>query len=238
MGGTLEALLALQERDLALDRLQHRHATLPQRDDVARLETQGSSLLARRTRAQAERDELARQESRLDDEARALATRAKDVETKMYSGEVASPRELQAMQADVEQLQRHQRDVENRELEVMEQREPLDAQLAELDTELGVVARALEEARSVLATAEGEIAAETAVERAVRDEIAGGLDPALVTDYERRRGSAQGVGAARLVGGTCQGCHLSIPSTEVERIRHAPEGSVSYCDNCGCILVP
>jgi predicted nucleic acid-binding Zn-ribbon protein len=31
---------------------------------------------------------------------------------------------------------------------------------------------------------------------------------------------------------------LSIPSTEVERIRRAPDGSVSYCDNCGAILVP
>ena len=49
---------------------------------------------------------------------------------------------------------------------------------------------------------------------------------------------AQGVGVARLVGGTCQGCHLSIPSTEVERIRKSPEGSVQFCDNCGCILVP
>jgi predicted nucleic acid-binding Zn-ribbon protein len=238
VGGILDSLLALQERDLALDRLQHRHDTLPERADVARLEALGSSLLARRTRAQAERDELARQESRLDDEAHALATKAKDVEARMYSGEVSSPRELQAMQADVEQLQRHQRDVENRELEVMEQREPVDAQLAELDTELGGVARELDGARSALAAAESEIGAETAVERAARDEIAGGLDHALVADYERRRAHAHGVGAARLVGSTCQGCHLSIPSTEVERIRHAPEGSVAYCDNCGCILVP
>jgi predicted nucleic acid-binding Zn-ribbon protein len=238
VSGALDSLLALQEHDLALDRLQHRHDTLPGRAEVARFEAQGSSLLARRTRVQAERDELARQESRLDDEARTLSTKAKDVETKMYSGEVTSPRELQAMQADVEQLQRHQRDVENRELAVMEQREPVDAQLAELDAALGVVARELDAARTALAAAEGEINAESAVERAAREEIAAGLDPALVADYERRRGSAQGVGAARLVGSTCQGCHLSIPSTEVERIRHAPPGSVAYCDNCGCILVP
>ena len=40
----------------------------------------------------------------------------------MYSGSVSSPRELQAMQADVEQLRRHQRNLENRELELMEAR--------------------------------------------------------------------------------------------------------------------
>lgn len=238
MGGTLDALVALQERDLALDRLQHRLDTLPERDAVAADEARAAALSTRRRRVESDRDDLARQEARLDDEARALAAKAKDVETKMYSGEVTSPRELQAMQADVDQLQRHQRDVENRELEVMEQREPLDAELAQLDADLRTVAGELEAAKAALAASEGEIGVEVGVERAARDGIAGGLDAALVADYERRRAKAKGIGAARLVGNTCQGCHLAIPSTEVERIRHLPDGTPGYCDNCGCILVP
>ena len=41
------------------------------------------------------------------------------------------------------------------------------------------------------------------------------------------------------VGNTCQGCRLTIPSTEVVRIRKAgPDSDVSHCDNCGAILVP
>ena len=47
-----------------------------------------------------------------------------------------------------------------------------------------------------------------------------------------------GAGAARLVGTTCQACHLTIPSTEAERIRRADGNEVAYCDNCGAILVP
>jgi len=43
---------------------------------------------------------------------------------------------------------------------------------------------------------------------------------------------------ARLVGFTCQGCHLSIPATEVDRIRKEGDGALAYCDNCGAILVP
>ena len=44
---------------------------------------------------------------------------------------------------------------------------------------------------------------------------------------------------ARLVGNTCQGCRLTIPATEVDRIRKAgPDGDVAHCDNCGAILVP
>ena len=57
-------------------------------------------------------------------------------------------------------------------------------------------------------------------------------------DYERRRAQNRGAGAARLVGTTCQACHLTIPSTEAEQIRRAAGSVVAYCDNCAAILVP
>ncbi len=60
----------------------------------------------------------------------------------------------------------------------------------------------------------------------------------MVKEYERCRNQAQGVGVARLVGTTCQGCHLSIPATEVERIKKSAGDPLAYCDNCGAILVP
>ena len=46
------------------------------------------------------------------------------------------------------------------------------------------------------------------------------------------------VGVARLVGNTCQGCHLTIPATEVERIKKSAGNPIAFCDNCGAILVP
>ena len=49
-----------------------------------------------------------------EDEAQTLSEQATAVEKRMYSGEISSPRELQAMQADVEQLRRHQQTVEER----------------------------------------------------------------------------------------------------------------------------
>jgi predicted nucleic acid-binding Zn-ribbon protein len=237
----LEDLLALQERDLALDRLQHRRDTLPARDALARSHAQHAAMDARRALVQAQRDDVAREEQRLDDEARSLEAKAKEVEAKMYSGEITSPRELQALQADIEQLRRHQRDVENRELEFMEQREPLDAELADVAAQLGALVEEQAGLQAALSESEGEIDAEIVVERDARGGIADGLDPALVAAYALRRaqaGGAGGAGAARLVGGTCQGCHLTIPSTEVERIKKAPEGTIAFCDNCGCILVP
>jgi uncharacterized protein len=235
---TLEPLLALQERDLALDRLRHRRVTLPERATLAQAEARTAELTATIAALQAERDEIAAVEQRFDHEARLLADQATAAETRLYSGEVSSPRELQALQADVEQVRRHQRGVEDQQLGAMERREPLDEQLRALDAELAAATAEATAARDVLTAAEASVDVEIRGETAARDSLATGLNEALLAEYERRREKANGVGAARLVGMTCQGCHLSIPATEVDRIRKAPPDAISFCDNCGCILVP
>jgi predicted nucleic acid-binding Zn-ribbon protein len=234
----LELLIAVQDRDAALDRLRHRRATLPERAALAQAEATGAGVRARLAELAVPRDELAREQRKHEDEAQSLAEQATAVEKRMYSGEISSPRELQAMQADVEQLRRHQATVEERALEAMEQLEPLLAETAELESELARSEAGADEARAALAAAEAVVDGEIGAEHAARDAAATAVgDPALVSDYERRR-SQGGAGAARLVGNTCQSCHLTIPATEVDRIRKAASGTVAYCDNCGAILVP
>jgi predicted nucleic acid-binding Zn-ribbon protein len=234
----LDVLLTLQERDSALERLLHRHQTLPERDALHDAETSATALDTRLTSTRTERDRVAREEQQLDDEARSLADKATEVEARMYSGEVSSPKELQAMQADVEQLRRHQRSVENRELELMEEREPLDATLSDLEQQRATVATEVDRLAAALGAAEAEIIAEMTTERAARDEIAAGIDAALLADYERSRVAAKGPGVARLVGTTCQGCHLSVPAIEAEQIKRSGGQPLAHCDNCGAILVP
>ena len=132
MTNRFDDLFVLQEHDSALDRLRHQHDTLPERaavtDTEARLATIDAALALVRT----DRDGIDRREKALDDEASSLKTKADEVERKMYSGEISSPKELQAMQAEVEQLRSHQSDLETTELELMEQREPVDKKFAEL----------------------------------------------------------------------------------------------------------
>jgi predicted nucleic acid-binding Zn-ribbon protein len=234
----LEVLLTLQEHDSALERLLHRHQTLPERDALHDAEASATALDARLASTRAERDRIAREEQELDDEASSLAAKATEVDKRMYSGEVSSPKELQSMQADIDQLRRHQRSVENRELELMELREPLDATVTDLEQQRAAVTTEVDRLAAALGAAEAEIIAEMQAERTTRDEIAGSIDPALLADYERSRVAAKGAGVARLVGTTCQGCHLSIPAIEAEQIKRSGGQPVAHCDNCGAILVP
>lgn len=238
MTSELETLLTLQEHDRTLERLLHRHQTLPERDALAVAETRVRDLDARLATTRGERDRLAREEQQLDDEARSLAEKATEVESRMYSGAVSSPRELQAMQADVEQLRKHQRAIENRELELMEAREPLEATLGELDEASARIGEEVERLRGELGHAEAVIIAEMQAERTTRDEIVAGIAAALVQEYDRCRAQAKGVGVARLLGTTCQGCHLSVPAIEAEQIKRSGGQPLAHCDNCGAILVP
>ena len=67
-------LLTLQEHDGALDRLLHRHKTLPERDALRAARGRRSPRsTAEIATTRAERDEIAREEQQLDDEARSLA---------------------------------------------------------------------------------------------------------------------------------------------------------------------
>jgi predicted nucleic acid-binding Zn-ribbon protein len=234
----LEPLLVVQDHDLALDRLRHRHATLAERESVAKAEVDLAALAAETDDVRGPLTSLVRDQQRLEDEAQALSDQANAADRKLYSGTVTSPRELQALQADVEQLKRHQSAVEERALEVMELREPLDARLARLTAASDARAVDLAEARAALATAEAEVDREIAAEQAVRDASAVGVDDAVLALYEQRRAkSASHVGAARLVGHTCQGCHLTIPAVEADALRRAGAGTIAHCDNCGAILV-
>ncbi len=92
------------------------------------------------------------------------------------------------MQADVEMLRRQQSDIEDRELEIMEQRETLDRAL---DGRRPVDRRARHAQRRsyarTIATAEAEIDAEIATATSARNDAAAPMPEPLLRDYERRR---------------------------------------------------
>jgi len=59
----------------------------------------------------------------------------------------------------------------------------------------------------------------------------------LLALYEKIRSSADGVGAARLHAGQCQGCHLTINAADLSRISALPDDDVVRCEECRRILV-
>jgi predicted nucleic acid-binding Zn-ribbon protein len=235
--GSFDDLLTLQNHDSATDRLRHRRATLPERAELELRRAAHAELDAQRQEVVERRDAELREERRLDDEVRALQAKAKAEDTRMYSGTVSSPRELQAMQADIDQLRRQAAEREDLELEVMVRREALDAEVEALEAAQAALVAEMQTLLAALEKQEREIDDELALEEAGRAALAPTIPEATLRLYEEVRAKNRGVGAARLVGMNCQACHLGLPATEVDRIRHLPEDTLVRCEHCGAILV-
>jgi uncharacterized protein len=230
-------LLRVQEHDTAVDRLRHRRQTLPELAELARVEEAVSRVESALADASEVLAGLARDQRRLEDELAATEARITEVERRLYSGVVSAPRELQAMNADLDSLRRRRSTLEDEVLDAMAEREPADAEVAKLTAERARLDDDGARLRGLVAEAQAAIDAELAAELASRAEAVTVLPADLVALYERLRARLGGVGAAPLVGARCGGCHLTLPATEVDRIRREPAEALIMCDQCGRILV-
>jgi uncharacterized protein len=231
----LNRLLDLQAEDSAIKRLNERRAALPEAARLAEVNDQLAELNADIEIATKQHDEIAREQARLEGEVGLIEQKIAREEERMYSGGVSNPKELSALQAEVASLKKKKSSVEDGLIEVMDQNEHASSTLESLTQERsGLDAEAVELNQKVSALTD-DIDVELQQHNAARAEIAPSIPPELLTMYEKLRETKGGVGAARLEGGTCQGCHTKLPAVEAERIRG--EGGLQRCDNCRRILV-
>lgn len=234
----LQALLLVQEHDLALDRLRHRRANLPERSQLAAAEKELAGIDAAAAGTETEAAPLRARQSELDTAIEAAAGRIGVIDKQLYQGKGIAFRDQQSMATEVKSLQERKSHLEDEELEIMEALEPLDASLAELAARRETVVARRDRLVKEIEVAEGVVDGELAAIDTVRAHVVTALPTDLGKEYERLRAKLGGVGAARLVGGSCSGCHLTLPATEIDHIRHAKPGSMFHCDQCGRLLIP
>ena len=231
------ALLELQRHHSAIDRLTARRGSLP--EDARLAELAGGLAVVDQLAAERQGNltTLQREQARLEDEIDMVTRKAHSEEDRAASGRVTSPKELTAIQEEVAALKRRQSVLEDDLLERMEQRETLEAELAELDGRRETITAEQVEVTRDRDAALVEIDADLATERAAADELAPRVDEELRALYDQVRKRQGGVGAAALVGNTCQGCRVSISPVELAALRKLPPETVKRCENCRRILV-
>jgi predicted nucleic acid-binding Zn-ribbon protein len=180
--------------------------------------------------------DIKREVTKAEDDVQSVRAREARDNARLESGQ-GSPKDLQALQSELEVLARRRGALEDVELEAMERLENAEmsvdaiaAQVAALRADATELERQRDEAFVGL-DAEHE---EATVER---NNSAFGLDPELMALYEKLRASHSGVGAAALQGGTCLGCHMTLNPVDLSRIGAMPEDQIARCEECGRILV-
>lgn len=115
--------------------------------------------------------------------------------------------------------------------------EGVDVRKKELDLECQALTSKVEELRikkdEELSSLEG-LAQSTKRSRA---ELAPKIEGELLAIYEKIRASGDGVGAAKLAGNQCLGCHLTLNAAELTRIKSLADDEVVRCEECRRILV-
>ncbi len=231
-----DALLAVQDHDTHTDQLTHRRKTLPARAELDAAMRQLAQLEARTSEVEATRHELARSQQRLEDDITSINDKAAQHDKTLYSGTIGNPRELQTLQDEIGALKRRVSQLEDQELELMEQIEPLDAELTRLAAERSALDDQASSLRAQIAEDEVAIEAELAAVQAERTALLTEVEPELLAEYEQLRPHAGGIAIARLVGGSCGGCHLGLSAMEIDRIKRLPNEEPVHCEECGRLL--
>jgi uncharacterized protein len=231
------ALLALQDADLAYDRLTHQLEHHPIASRIRDIKAQ-QTLLGKQA-AEVERvAATARERQRLlEEEIGASDSRVQAIEARLRSAASGSFRDQGAMAGEIDSLRHRKLELEDEELVVMEELEPLDADLERVAAEDSGLAFESSELEAELLVATADLERDRDILAAGRERRAAGVDPELLAEYERLRARLGGIGAARVVRGACSGCNLALSATELDHLRHAPDGTISHCEQCGRILV-
>jgi uncharacterized protein len=230
-------LLDVQLLDSSIDRLAHRRATLPELETIDSLLTRHDEIADDIVRGETEDSDLGREQARIDADVEIVRGRMDRDKTRLDGGQVGSPRELENLQSEIESLHRRQSDLEDAELEVMEQREAIEGRLTTLRTEQEQVNSSLADAEQQRDNTWAAIDLETITSKSQREEIATTLPEDLLALYEKLRASSNGVGAAALHRGRCEGCHIQLNTTDLNRIRDAEPDDVVRCEECRRILI-
>lgn len=231
-----EKLLALQALDSSLMQLEHKAKNLPVSKLLDEKTIAHASARDLCVAAETEKSDIKHELSKSEVDVEQVVSRIERDEKRLASGQ-GTPKELEQIQHELGSLAKRRAELEEIELEVMVRIDALDQRIATLSAERD----ALHEEVTKLAK-EKEVALEE-INRAKnvtlndRNQLAQDIEAELLALYEKIRNSADGVGAARLHAGQCQGCHLTINAADLSRISALPDDEVVRCEECRRILV-
>ncbi|MEU7313264.1 C4-type zinc ribbon domain-containing protein [Streptomyces sp. NPDC007083] len=230
-------LLDVQALDTRLTQLAHKRKTLPEHEEIQRLDADLAQLRDLLVAAQTEESDTTREQTKAEQDVDQVRQRAVRDQQRLDSGAVTNPKDLANLQSEISSLAKRQSDLEDVVLEVMERRESAAERSAELGERVESVGAKVQDATARRDAALEEIDAELTRVRKERETVAGAVPGELLKLYDKIREREGGVGAAKLYQRRCEGCRLELNITELNEVREAPADAVVRCENCRRILV-
>lgn len=229
----LTALYAVQQLNSTLDALKREYAAQDrgqaeqERYEAAKAKHVEDETALHRAQAEHKDTELAQ---------KALEDKRKAVETKLYSGKVTAPKELQGMSDEVEMLVRQRDRLDEKLITLLGELEAARVQEAGTKKALAAATSAFRAKLNAYKEA-SEIMQGQARELTVqRNKAAKEVDATLLKRYDTLRASKNGLAIVAIVeANACGGCKLGLPSSIISDVRAGK--NIVYCDNCRRMLI-
>ena len=227
-------LLELQQLDHTVTRLRKRSEQLPERAELAVLETEREAARNSYMDAQRELDARSLELSRIGSDVEVVVQREHRDRDLLAAS--TSSREALALQSELDTLARRQSELEDRQFEAMEVAEAAEAVFSEAEQVLAGIDERRDAIHTRIADAEREIAAESARASEERAGLAAEVQGDLLALYEKLRAQI-GIGAARLRAGVSEASGMALTPAELSDIRAASPDEIVFCPGTGAILV-
>jgi len=163
-----------------------------------------------------------------------LGQRLKAQEQRLYSGIVKYPKELKALQQEIQHLRMQQNLQEERTLEAMDATESLQEMVRIKSAELRRAEEAWISQSAALLARRDQLDSRQQEVQVKREQLTSRLDAGLVNRYDKIRRTRQGRAVSKVEQSSCQWCRVILTPSQLQHVRTSAE--LQTCSNCGRIL--
>lgn len=173
---------------------------------------------------------------KVEQEIAAVNERISREEKKLFSGTITNPKELNAIQKELDSFKNRNDGFETQELELLQELDTVNEQFDKISEKHKESSDDKEKKQKAyeqkLAGLENDLQELRTKARDIKQVI----DPMLLFKYEQLSEQKGGIGAAFYKDGTCSGCHIALPRDEAAKFLEKDD--LGKCSNCKRILIP
>jgi predicted nucleic acid-binding Zn-ribbon protein len=230
MNESIKQLLALQERDLDLDRLQGELAAIPAKIAALKGQIQANKTGLENAKKELTQLQLARKQQELDLEAQETAIRKHSTELNAVKTNEA----YRALLGEIEKAKKEKSLLEDQILQVMDQTDQAtrvwkDREVSSKSAESDLQ-RQISDWEAKAKQLEGQITGKNAE----RVQAAEAMSKNLTEPYERLHKNRRGAAVVPIRNEQCGGCHMKVSQNLINEVRRGQK--LMTCESCSRIV--
>jgi predicted nucleic acid-binding Zn-ribbon protein len=177
-------------------------------------------------------EELKHQQHSAEWEIDDITNKINAAEESLFSGRIKNPKELSSLQQEAEMFKARRDQLEEKALGVIDQVEQAEASVAQTNSELETLTADWQRQQKQLAEEKARLQALLADLKQKWQQLSEQIEPETVEFYRQLR-KGKGMAVAKVEQGICRGCRISLPTTDLQRVRG---NNLVQCSSCGRIL--